>query len=60
VADVRENPFDGVYAAIFVLSAWGAANSVYWLDPVSLTFISAPFVGWTLWRGGFKGRSVRS
>jgi len=56
VAGVRESQFDGVYAAAFVLSAWGAANSVYWLDLVSLTFISVPFVGWTLWRGGFKGR----
>ena len=53
---MRESQFDGVYAAAFVLSAWGAANSVYWLDLVSLTFISVPFVGWTLWRGGFKGR----
>ena len=45
---------DALYFALFIVSAWLCCSCVYWGDWVDLLFISVPFVGWTLERGGLR------
>ena len=50
----RESLFDVAYCVMFVATAMVASMDIYvgdWVDPV---FYIPAFVGWTLWRGGFR------
>lgn len=43
---------DVIYIVMMLLSAWFCASCIYWGDWLDLVFISTPFIGWTLQRGG--------